>query len=309
MELASGENLVARLGPDDDERGKNQRRLLQTGIVHVDDQSRVGWTWSVYIPESYRSSSSAAAQQGGASASYPLIVAMHGGNGRHDDMLLSWLATARRNRAFLLSPKSVGRTWPLNGDPTQDAISIGVQLHQILSTYPAVDRQRIYLTGMSDGGTFCYILSLVLPQVFAGVAPAAAFPILAQIPPDMLSADAPLREVPLHHVHGTTDWMFAISRARKGDENARRAGLEKWKFTELPWWTHASPMRVNEEVIWPWFASLPPNPRFADGDLVPLLKELAERQKATPKPKEGWATPQWANPPPPPPSSDEEEEE
>ena len=39
-------------------------------------------------------------------------------------------------------------------------------------------------------------------------------------------------------------------------------------------WPHAVPSRVNDEVVWPWLAALPPNSRF-DGDLSALAREIS----------------------------------
>ena len=146
---------------------------LATGVMHIDDEhedpknatlepklNSLTSPWSVYVPESYS-----------AAGSYPLILAMHGGGGRGDDYLLSWLAPARTAGAFVLSPKSIDRTWGLMSDAESrnDAISLLLMLFQLTQTYPAIDKRRILCTGMSDGGTFSYILNQVLPaRVFAG---------------------------------------------------------------------------------------------------------------------------------------------
>jgi len=59
------------------------------------------------VPESY----SAAGNE-----TYPLVLAMHGGGGRGDDYLLSWLSTAKAQKAFVISPKSMAQTWGLMSD-------------------------------------------------------------------------------------------------------------------------------------------------------------------------------------------------
>ena len=93
-------------------------------------------------------------------------------------------------------------------------------LHQVTQVYSGIDTSRLYCTGMSDGGTFSYILMQSIGQIFAGMAAAAAFPV-----PSMMSADdfQKLKSlgVPILHVHGTNDWMFPIEQVREGDQKAR----------------------------------------------------------------------------------------
>ena len=126
------------------------------------------------------------------------------------------------------------------------------------------------------------------------MAPAAAFP----VPSIMGTAELTVFDgLPIHHVHGTNDWMFDISQVREADGRAAEVLGETWSFTELSDWTHASPakvrasfaaatgcpaeavlltctrLQVNSEVIWPWFAGLPSLPE--PPELLAVLQTLA----------------------------------
>ncbi len=75
-----------------------------------------------------------------------------------------------------------------------------------------VDPARLLLTGMSDGGTFCYVTGLESASPFTHLAPVAAtfHPLMAEM------ADAErLRGLPIYLVHGRLDWMFPVQVARQ----------------------------------------------------------------------------------------------
>ena len=48
------------------------------------------------------------------SRDWPLVVALHGGSGRGDEFLWTWLREVRGRRFLLLAPTSLGSTWSLD---------------------------------------------------------------------------------------------------------------------------------------------------------------------------------------------------
>ncbi len=84
-----------------------------------------------------------------------------------------------------------------------------------------IDPTKLLLTGMSDGGTFCYVSGLDGASPFTHLAPVAAtfHPLMAEI------ADAGrLRGLPVYLVHGRLDWMFPVNVARRRASYCRRPG-------------------------------------------------------------------------------------
>ena len=80
-----------------------------------------------------------------------------------------------------------------------------------------IDPARMLLTGMSDGGTFCYVSGLESASPFTHLAPVSAtfHPLMAEM------ADAErLRGLPIHLVHGRLDWMFPVQVARQTTQAA-----------------------------------------------------------------------------------------
>jgi len=195
--------------------------------------------YSLYVPENYSS------QQ-----TWPLIVCLHGGYGRGDEYIWTWLRPAKSKGYLLLSPKSIGPTWSVLNPPL-DVRSIRVMLDEVCATY-AVDRKRVYLSGLSDGGMFAYLLGLSCADWFTGVAPVAG-----EMNPmtDQLLRQKQGKDVPLFIVHGAKDFIFDVRSVRSSCELLEKIGYNV-TYKELPEWGHAYTYSINEQLVMPWFESL-----------------------------------------------------
>jgi phospholipase/carboxylesterase len=198
--------------------------------------------YSLYVPENYTP------QQ-----TWPLIVCLHGGYGRGDDYIWSWLRPAKSKGYVLLSPKSAGPTWSILNPPL-DVRSIQAMLEEVCATY-AVDRKRVYLTGLSDGGTFTYLLGLSCADRFAGMAVIAGemHPMV-----DPLLRRGQGKAVPILIVHGAQDFIFDVAFARQSITLLQKVGYNV-TYQELPDWGHAYTYTINEQRVLPWFESLRSN--------------------------------------------------
>jgi phospholipase/carboxylesterase len=198
--------------------------------------------YSLYVPENYTP------QQ-----SWPLIVCLHGGYGRGDDYIWTWLRPAKSTGYLLLSPKSAGPTWSILNPPL-DIRSIQVMLEEVCTTY-AVDRKRVYLTGLSDGGTFTYLLGLSGAELFAGIAPVAG-----ELHPmvDTLLRRGQGKTAPILIVHGVQDFIFDVEFTRQTHALLQKLGYNV-TYQELPDWGHAYTYTINEQRVLPWFESLNSN--------------------------------------------------
>jgi phospholipase/carboxylesterase len=195
--------------------------------------------YSLYVPENYTP------QQ-----TWPLIICLHGGYGRGDDYIWTWLRPAKSKGYILLSPKSTGPTWSVLNPPV-DVRSIQAMFDEVCATY-AVDRKRVYLTGLSDGGIFTYLLGLIRAELFAGMAPIAGE--LHPMTDNMLRRGLG-KEVPMLIVHGAQDFIFDVSFTRQTQDLLQRLGY-KVTYQELPDWGHAYTYTINEQRVLPWFESL-----------------------------------------------------
>ncbi|MFY9951623.1 MAG: phospholipase, partial [Bradyrhizobium sp.] len=203
-----------------------------SGIIHDhnDPGSRGGF--SLYVPEYYIPD-----------RAWPLVMALHGGSGNGSGFLWSWLRDARSFGAILAAPTATGPTWALMGDDN-DTPNLGRILDSIRSRWN-VDAKRMLLTGMSDGGTFCYVTGFESTSPFTHLAPIAAtfHPLMAEI------ADTErLRGLPVHIVHGRLDWMFPVQVARQA-KNALSAAGASVTYRELDDLSHCYPREMNAPIL------------------------------------------------------------
>lgn len=94
--------------------------------------------------------------------------------------------------------------------PQLDMQSIMAMIDKVCGIY-AIDRSRIYLSGLSDGGTFCYSRGFDYPNRFAAIAPIAG--VLSPRTKAMLRAER-AKSLPIHIVHGRNDMVFPIETDR-----------------------------------------------------------------------------------------------
>ncbi len=205
------------------------------GVMHVGGPAGTRGAFSLYVPETYDPA-----------RAHPLIVALHGGSGNGGAFLWSWLREARSRGALLLAPTAIGTTWSLM-DPDTDGASIDAMVEQVADGWN-LDASRMLLTGMSDGGTFTYVLGLRAGCRFTHLAPVAAtfHPML------MGFADpARLRGLPIHILHGTQDWMFPASQAREAARVLAEAGAAV-VHREIADLAHTYPRDENGALL-DWF--------------------------------------------------------
>lgn len=210
------------------------------GFSHYERDGARG-AYSLYIPENYSTE-----------RQWPLIICLHGGYGAGNEYIWTWLRSARTRGYILLSPKSLAQTWTMTMG-SADTRSVQAMLEEVCGKY-AIDRSRLYLTGLSDGGIFTYIMGLERHELFAGIAPVAGALHMAADP--MLRSGTG-KELPIFVIHGVHDFIFPVSFTRQTNALLRQLGYNL-KYEELPEWGHAFPYSINERLVLPWFESLPP---------------------------------------------------
>jgi phospholipase/carboxylesterase len=203
-----------------------------TGIFHDHNEPGSRGGSSLYVPEYYTPD-----------RAWPLVMALHGGSGNGRGFLWSWLRDARSHGAILVAPTAIGSTWALMGGDVDTP-----NLMRILGTVRSrwnVDATKMLLTGMSDGGTFCYVSGLESASPFTHLAPVSAtfHPLMAE----MADADR-LRGLPIHLVHGMLDWMFPVQVARQTRQLLSAAGANVI-YRELDDLSHTYPREMNAPML------------------------------------------------------------
>jgi len=199
-----------------------------TGIFHELNEPGSRGGFSLYVPEYYTPHSA-----------WPLVMALHGGSGNGRNFLWSWLREIRSFGAILVAPTATGPTWALMGEDA-DTPNLMRILEAVCGKYN-IDPKRMLMTGLSDGGTFCWVSGLDRASPFTHLAPVAAtfHPLMAE----MADADR-LRGLPVFLVHGRLDWMFPVQVARQTSNLLSAAGADV-TYRELDDLSHCYPREMN----------------------------------------------------------------
>ena len=217
---ADGATRFASTGRDD------------TGVFHADNEPGSRGGFSLYVPEFYTPD-----------RAWPLVMALHGGSGSGRNFLWTWLRDARSHGAILVAPTATGPTWALMGEDTDTPNFVRI-LDSVKSRWN-VDPARMLLTGMSDGGTFCYVSGLEDASPFTHLAPVAAtfHPLMAE-----MASPERLQGLPIYLVHGALDWMFPVQVARQTHQALAAAGahIVYREFDDL---SHCYPDEINAPVL------------------------------------------------------------
>lgn len=190
--------LVSACGDDGDNDSSKQYRYESTlnsdGIVR---------TYIVNLPLQYYDDA----------ATYPLVMALHGGGGSASHMESNYGLTEKAVGAgfIVVYPEGVQSDGPLGarswnagtccgyaGDnDINDVKFIGALIDELKKTW-RVDPKKIYVTGMSNGGMMAYRLACELSDKITAIAPVAA---------SMMKEEPcnPVRPVPVLHVHSILD--------------------------------------------------------------------------------------------------------
>lgn len=135
---------------------------------------------------------------------YPLVLFLHGAGERGDD-----LDVASRH-GFMKHVRETGREYPFIcvapqcpsgkywGCYTESLLAF---LDHICDSLP-VDRERLYLTGLSMGGTGTFMLAMAAPERFAAIAPVCGSGIVWY--------GEALRDIPVMMYHGDCDDIVPI---------------------------------------------------------------------------------------------------
>lgn len=141
----------------------------------------------------------------------PVVLVLHGGGGTGGGM--EWLTRrgfnriADRDGALIVYPDGIGHGWNDGRSAHRSAAEAAVDDLAFLRALPLelaalhpVDRTRLYVTGMSNGGMMSYRLACDAAEVFA-----AAAPVAANMPVELGGACHPARPVPILIMSGVDD--------------------------------------------------------------------------------------------------------
>ena len=167
----------------------------------------------LFLPREYETSDKA----------WPLILFLHGAGETGSDLEKvkihgpPKIVESQPEFPFIVvSPQSPRRGW--------NAEYLNVLLDEILSSY-RVDRDRVYLTGLSMGGSGTWDLASLYPERFAAIVPICGTG-------DPNTAEQ-LKDLPVWVFHGAKDTGVPLSRSKSMVEAFEKAGGNV-RFTVYP---------------------------------------------------------------------------
>ena len=152
----------------------------------------------IYVPESYNHQNPS-----------PILFVFHG-FGSSNDFIMSYSGfnlIAEQENFIVVYPKgsdfwgiphwNVGG-WTINS--TTDDVSFVNFLINLISDEYNTDQNRLYATGMSNGGFFSFLLACQMSDKFAAIAS-----VTGSMTPETFYNCNPQKEVPILQIHGTED--------------------------------------------------------------------------------------------------------
>ena len=153
----------------------------------------------------------------------PLVIVLHGGDQTLEEVVrhapARWMQLADRDKFIVVYPAGRNRHWHDCRDDNQDSDAddagfINALIDELAKVY-AVDQQRIYASGESNGGMMCYRLACELSDRIAAVGAVAA-----NYPAIHTECTGPANPVSILIMNGTADpimpWDGGCIKNRRG---------------------------------------------------------------------------------------------
>jgi predicted esterase len=138
------------------------------------------------------------------SRAYPLVICLHGAGFTGDAYLSRW--HERLGEKYLVAcPTIAGGAWWTRSAERQ----VLTLIRFLVATYH-VDPDRVFLTGMSNGGIGAYLIGMHHADLFAGIAPMAS-----GIDTPLMPFLANVRNTPVYLIHGKEDEVMPVRLSRQ----------------------------------------------------------------------------------------------
>ncbi len=210
-------------------------KIQQEKTFEKEVLTKVKLDYLLFLPEGYEKSEK----------DYPLILFLHGagesgtGLARVKKHGMAKVVETKKDLPFIVvSPQSPGRGW--------NPETLNALLDRIILDY-RVDRDRVYLTGLSMGGYGTWTLAAQHPERFAAIAPICG----GGNPKDA----SKLKDLPIWVFHGAKDPTVPIARSQEMVDALKAVGSSV-KFTVYPNAVHDSWTETYDNPeLYAWFLS------------------------------------------------------
>ena len=133
----------------------------------------------------------------------PLLMVLHGSAGSGEDMMAvtrrGFEQLAAKEKFVLVYPDALERRWNDQGGIVDDVGFLLAVVDKLVAD-GMVDKNRVYATGISNGGMMAQRLACEQAERIAGIATVAG-----GLPEPLLATCKPVRPLPVLVIHGTDD--------------------------------------------------------------------------------------------------------
>jgi predicted peptidase len=208
--------------------GKQQEKHFEKEIT-----VKVRLNYLLYLPDGY----------GAGDKAWPLVLFLHGAGESGNDLAKvkkhgppKLIEQGKSFPCLVVSPQSPGRGW--------EPQTLNALIDDLLVTYK-VDRDRVYLTGLSMGGYGTWALAAAHSERFAAIVPICG----GGNPADAKK----LKDLPTWVFHGAKDPAVPLKRSEEMVRALKDAGAEQVQFTVYPDAAHDSwTQTYNNPEVWEW---------------------------------------------------------
>jgi dienelactone hydrolase len=177
-----------------------QPRGVQSGVpIAVRGRS---FGYALYVPSGYQPAKA-----------YPLVLCLHGAGFTGEAYLDRW--QSRLNEQYIVACP----TMPMGNWWTRDAAEVVLATLRDVQARYHIDPDRMFLTGMSNGGIGVYLIGSHYAPVFAGLAPMAS-----GLDDVLMPFLANLRQTPIYMIHGVHDQVMPVELSRTIAKELTRLG-------------------------------------------------------------------------------------
>ena len=152
---------------DFDALGINYNTYKDAPVTGMDG----AYTWFEYVPRSVLEKGA---------GTVPLVISCHGN--RNDPHIqgdtTGWPETAAREGFIVVSPEWQPSDINFTGCDGLGEEGVVALVGDLMKKYPQIDPSRVYISGLSAGGAFSFMMGIKHSDLFAAVAPVSVFTML-----------------------------------------------------------------------------------------------------------------------------------
>ncbi|MDP4200884.1 MAG: PHB depolymerase family esterase [Bacteroidota bacterium] len=189
---------------------------------------------------------------------WPLIIAMHGGNGNYESFAERWPEMANLLKAVIVVPAGIIReseitnSWGSNMDAIEGPI---LKIASDFTHAHRVDASQVYLTGFSQGAQASIELTLRHPDIFHGAIAMSGF--TSDPPNDSALAVARARGVRIYAISGEYEDPTFHAQIQGIHDLCAKGGIP-FDLTIVPGMIHEVPLDLRTKFLAGWNWVRPP---------------------------------------------------